>query len=67
MEVFETFRRAVLNDPAMHNRLRAVERGSEFAEACVREARALTIELTTSDIDNALKQARREWIERWIA
>ena len=62
---FEDFRRRMLNDPLLLERLRATASSREFVESCIAVARELKIELTAGEIESALNLARRDWIERW--
>jgi hypothetical protein len=63
---WSTFRECVLNDPVLLARLRAMEDGPAFANACVAAAREIGIVLSSEDVESALATARREWIERWV-
>lgn len=63
---FEEFRRRVLNDQELLQRLRATEGTPEFIRACVEEARRLRITLTPAAVESALQAARRETMEGWM-
>lgn len=60
------FREIVLADRSLQDRLRQPEERAEFVETAVLAALGNGISLTPDDIENALRNGRREWIERWI-
>lgn len=60
------FREIVLADRGLQDRLRQPEERAEFVETAVRAALENGISLTSDDFENALRNGRREWIERWI-
>lgn len=60
------FREIVLADRSLQDRLRQPEERAEFVETAVLAALECGISLTSDDIENALRNGRREWIERWI-
>jgi hypothetical protein len=61
----ECLREAVLADPVLQERLRGLG-PTEFVIATVTVAGELGLELTEADVEEGLRQARREWLERWI-
>ncbi len=60
------FREIVFADRSLQDRLRQPEERAEFVDTAVRAAFENGISLTPDDIENALRNGRREWIERWI-
>jgi predicted ribosomally synthesized peptide with nif11-like leader len=65
-ENFETFRRVVLGNPALQERLRAVSDREAFRLLTVQIGNELGFDFTTEDVESALKDGQRAWIERWI-
>jgi len=65
-ERFDEFRRRVLADPMLLERLRRTSDVAQFIRAAVEAAREMNIELSGDEIDSALCAARRNWIERWV-
>jgi hypothetical protein len=65
-ERFEEFRRSLLAQPALLDRLRSSQDTEAFIGATVEAAHAMGIELTPEEITAALSAARRDWIERWL-
>lgn len=64
-EIIE-FREIVLADRGLQDRLRQPSERAEFVETAVREALENGVPLTPEDVETALRNGRREWIERWI-
>lgn len=65
MAPFEEVRELVLGDERLVERLADVPR-DELPAALVALAAERGVELTFADVDEALRAARREWLERWI-
>ncbi len=63
---FQEFRRAVFSDPDLQRDLRNIEEQAPFKDAVVSRAAALGIDLTVEDVESAMRDGRRSWIERWI-
>jgi hypothetical protein len=63
---FESFRRAVLADPALQARLRSIPDWPTFVAAAVDAAVDRGIGLTEADILAARAEAWQSWLERWI-
>lgn len=60
------FRELVLADRGLQDRLRTPEERREYIEAAVRVARDNGVDITPDEVETALRNGRREWIERWI-
>ena len=65
-EAWAGFRRAVLADPALQQDLLAVPEPDPFCALVVERARGLGLDVERDDVEDALRSARRAWIERWI-
>ena len=63
---FESFRRVVLADPALQDRLRSIPDWPTFVAAAVDAAAERGIGLTEADILAARTEAWQSWLERWI-
>jgi hypothetical protein len=66
LERFEAFRRRVLADPALQERLRSIPDWPAFAAAAVDAAAALGLTLTVDDVRAARHEAGRTWLARWV-
>jgi hypothetical protein len=62
---FERFRAAVLDDPALERRLRAIDQWEPFTAEAVSAAGERDIELTAADIEAERRQALLGWLTRW--
>lgn len=62
----ESFRQAVLGDTALQQRLRATSDRSAFVRLVVEIGAEQGYRLVPEDIHEGMRQARREWLERWI-
>jgi hypothetical protein len=66
-EEFDRFRTVVLADTSLQARLR---NGPAAAEDFVGRAVSLGVErgfaFTSEDVSDALRDAQREWMERWV-
>jgi hypothetical protein len=65
-ENFEEFRRLVLEDEALQAQLRGLPSGEIFAEVVLQAGAHRGYEFTRASLDQALVEARRSWIERWV-
>jgi hypothetical protein len=63
---FDEFRRHVLADAALQERLRAIPDWPSFAAAAVEEAGTLGLALTVDDVHAARAAATRAWFARWV-
>ena len=64
-EAIDRFRQHVLGNASLQARLRGLGR-DEFVGRVVELAAEAGFELTPDEVEAALNQARREWLERWI-
>ncbi|EEF62894.1 Nif11-like leader peptide family natural product precursor [Pedosphaera parvula] len=65
-ENFENFRRLVLADTALQERLRSVSDREAFRLLTVQIGKELGFDFTAEEVESALKDGQRAWIERWI-
>lgn len=65
-QAFTEFRQLVLQDAALQRQLQQVEDLKEFASLAIALAARHALEITPADLDVALREARRAWLERWI-
>jgi hypothetical protein len=63
---FDRFRRFVLRDPSLQEKLLETTDRTEFTSLALRLGEQLGTRFTAGDVDAALQAARRAWIERWI-
>jgi len=63
---FEGFRRAVLDDPVLQQRLRTITDWPGFVDAAITAAAEHGIDLSPADVLAAREEARRSWRERWV-
>jgi predicted ribosomally synthesized peptide with nif11-like leader len=63
---FDEFRRAVLADQSLQEKLRDIPDSAIFVEQTLVLGQALGYTFTADDIKNAMQASRRAWIERWI-
>jgi hypothetical protein len=66
LDRFDAFRRRVLADPVLQERLRSIPDWPSFAAAAVDAAGALGLTLTVDDVRAAREAAARTWLERWV-
>jgi hypothetical protein len=66
MESFEQFRQIVLHDPALQERLRETTDPRPFVDLVVRVGGERGCIFTPEEVEAALREGRRSWIERWI-
>ena len=62
----ESFRQRILTEPALLGELRRTHDTAEFISASIQAADKMGITLTRAEMEEALRAARGEWIERWI-
>lgn len=63
---FESFRRLVLQDPDLQARLRDEPDHEQFIALALRLGAEHDYQFTAEDVLNAIRAARRVWIERWV-
>ena len=61
-----TFRDYVLADSELQSELRIVVDKIKFIQVVTATAVSKGFDVTADDVEEALKQGRRAWIERWI-
>ncbi|GAA5120283.1 aspartyl/asparaginyl beta-hydroxylase domain-containing protein [Luteolibacter yonseiensis] len=64
---FEPFRRLVLSESAMQEELGAITDRGIFLSHAVELGRKHGFDFLEDDVEAALQDARRKWMERWIA
>ena len=62
---FACFRTAVLDEPELEQRLRALDDWDTFTAEAIAAANERAIELTTDELDAARRQAQLGWLARW--
>lgn len=62
---FDRFRRFVLRDPSLQEKLLETTDRTQFTSLALRLGEQLRTHFTAGDVDAALQAARRAWIERW--
>ncbi|HEX9960431.1 MAG TPA: Nif11-like leader peptide family natural product precursor, partial [Pyrinomonadaceae bacterium] len=65
-ENFERFRQIVLRDLSLQERLREIVERPAFVQKIVELGAEFGCEITTGDVEEAMRRNRRAWIERWI-
>lgn len=63
---FERFRRLVLDDVNLQERLRGVTEWPAFVTTALAEASEHGVDLTTTDLEAARRAATRSWLDRWV-
>lgn len=63
---FAELRRHVVSDPELQARLRAVTDWPAFAELVVAVSAERGCPVSTEDLEEERRAARRAWLERWI-
>jgi hypothetical protein len=66
LEDFEKFRQLVFADRSLQRELYEIEQPDRFAERVKQLAAERLLTVADEDIQEATRQARKEWIERWI-
>jgi len=64
---FELFRRLVLRDASLQERLIAPTGRDAFVRLAVETGEEQGFRFTAGDVEAAIQAARRSWLERWIA
>jgi predicted MarR family transcription regulator len=62
----ERLREAVLADPGLQERLRSLADRGAFVTATAALAAELGLDVSKSDVEAGLREARRRWLGRWI-
>ena len=62
----ERFRQIVLDDASLLDRLRQTWNRRAFITLAVQLGRERGCDFTAADVEDALREARRVWLERWI-
>jgi predicted ribosomally synthesized peptide with nif11-like leader len=62
----EQFRREVLLDPSLQEKLRNLGSTPEFVQAVVEAGAARGFEFSADDVGEAIRAGHRVWLERWI-
>lgn len=65
-EKFEEFRRLVLRDLSLQEKLRDFTKLDPFVNRVVELGRDLGLEFSRDDVAEAMRANKRLWIERWI-
>jgi hypothetical protein len=65
-EAFERFRLLVFDDESLQRELRNLSDRDLFLAQAVELARARGLSVHETDVEEALGDARRRWLERWI-
>ncbi len=63
---FDAFRRAVLADQGLQEKLRDIEDPAVFIEHTLALGQARGCVFTAEDIRHAMQASRRTWSERWM-
>ena len=65
-EHFEQFRKIVLEDLSLQAHLREATERDEFVRRTVEAGAGRGLEFSAEDVESAMRESRRVWIERWI-
>ena len=65
-EEFERFRQLVLVDDSLQQQLRETPDRAAFFNLVLRLGRERGCQFTAEDVEDALLEGRRSWIQRWI-
>lgn len=63
---WEQFHRAVLADRDLQQRLRSTPDWQTFVEQALQLSAERGYRLTVADLERALQESRRAWLERWL-
>ncbi|HEX5735342.1 MAG TPA: aspartyl/asparaginyl beta-hydroxylase domain-containing protein [Blastocatellia bacterium] len=63
---FDSFRRIVLDDESLLDKLRRRTNKRAFVTLAVHMGREQGFSFTPGDVEDALREGRRAWLERWI-
>lgn len=62
----ERFREAVLEDTTLQEQLKSAQEHEEFILLTTRLGAERGYAVTQQDVEEALRESRREWLMRWI-
>ena len=65
-EKLTEFRGIIFSDVGLREKLRKIEDRREFIELVIKYGRERECEFTAEEVENALRENRRVWIERWL-
>jgi len=65
-ENFERFQQLVLRDSSLQERLREITERPVFIKRVVELSLERGYEITTAEVEAAMRRNRRAWLERWI-
>jgi hypothetical protein len=65
-ENFERFQQLVLRDLSLQERLREITERPVFVQQVVELSARCGYEITTLEVEEAMRRNRRAWLERWI-
>ncbi len=65
-EIFEQFHHLVLQDLTLQKRLRETDDLELFVALVVQLGHEHGFDFTSKDVENALRESRRAWLERWL-
>lgn len=65
-EKLSEFRGIVFFDESLQEKLRETDDRQEFIRLTVESGRERGCEFTAEEVENALRDGRRVWIERWL-
>ena len=66
-EALEQFRIVVVDNAGLQARLRGFDNLQDFKEAVLQAGSERGFDFTELELDQAIREARRSWLERWIA
>jgi hypothetical protein len=66
-EALEQFRAVVVEDDGLQARLSGFDDLQDFKEAVLQAGSERGFDFTALELDQAIREARRSWLERWIA
>ncbi len=66
VEKLSEFRGIIFSDVALREKLREITDRQEFVRLIVEMGRERGCAFTADEVDNALRDGRRAWIERWL-
>jgi predicted ribosomally synthesized peptide with nif11-like leader len=66
-ENFERFRAVVVEDEGLQERLTGFDHSQDFKDAVLQAGSERGFDFTLEELDQAIREARQSWLERWIA
>ena len=66
-ENFERFRAVVVEDESLQARLTGFDDSQDFKDAVLQVGSERGFDFTLEELDQAIREARQSWLERWIA